>query len=199
MTTSTGETERIRGYLIAQAKKLTPAELVAKLRTDTAPLQAIGSAVPAAHFADRPSPDEWSAAEVYMHILDMNERGARAIEGILDEGAVPPSFLAGLLLEVGRREPDRLVACLAVADGAVVPKGEAPRGRRLLRVSLPLSGLAPLQAGAMPSWNAQLPMQYKVVELALDQGEQQAVLTICSDKLPPVPDGQPVPLLRLKH
>jgi hypothetical protein len=116
-----------------------------------------------------------------------------------DEGAVPPSFLAGLLLEVGRREPDRLVACLAVADGAVVPKGEAPRGRRLLRVSLPLSGLAPLQAGAMPSWNAQLPMQYKVVELALDQGEQQAVLTICSDKLPPVPDGQPVPLLRLKH
>jgi hypothetical protein len=90
MTTSTGETERIRAYLIAQANKLTPAELVAKLRADTAPLQAIGAAVPAAHFAERPSPDEWSAAEVYTHILDMNERGARAIEGILDEGALPP-------------------------------------------------------------------------------------------------------------
>src|SRR5690242_778108 len=90
MATSTGDTERIRGYLVAQANKLTPAQLVAKLRLDTAPLQAIGEAVPAAHFAERPSPDEWSAAEVYTHILEMNERGARAIAGILDEGALPP-------------------------------------------------------------------------------------------------------------
>jgi hypothetical protein len=90
VTTSIDETERIRGYLIAQANKLTPAELVAKLRVDTAPLHAIGAAVPAAHFAERPTPDEWSAAEVYTHILDMNERGARAIEGILDHGAPPP-------------------------------------------------------------------------------------------------------------
>jgi hypothetical protein len=59
------------------------------LRADTAPLQAIGASVPAAHFAERPSPDEWSAAEVYTHILDMNERGARAIEGILDQAALP--------------------------------------------------------------------------------------------------------------
>ena len=89
MTTSTDETERIRAYLIAQANKLTPAELATKLRADTAPLRAIGAAVPAAHFAERPSPNEWSAAEVYSHILDMNERGASAIERILDEGALP--------------------------------------------------------------------------------------------------------------
>jgi hypothetical protein len=130
MTTSTGETERIRGYLIAQAKKLTPAELVAKLRTDTAPLQAIGSAVPAAHFADRPSLREWSAAEVYTHILEMNERGARAIEGILDEGALPPPITdtisgearAGLTdaeqywrTYVARREA--LLQCVSAATG----------------------------------------------------------------------------------
>jgi hypothetical protein len=90
MTTSTDETDRIRGYLVAQANRLTPAELVAKLRADTAPLRAIGAAVPAEHFAERPSPREWSAAEIYTHILDMNERGARAIEGILDEGTLPP-------------------------------------------------------------------------------------------------------------
>jgi len=89
VTTSTDETERIRAYLIAQANKLTPAELATKLRADTAPLRAIGAAVPAAHFAERPSPNEWSAAEVYSHILDMNERGASAIERILDEGALP--------------------------------------------------------------------------------------------------------------
>jgi DinB superfamily len=89
VTQSTDETDRIRGYLIAQANKLTPAELVAKLRADTAPLQAIGAAVPIRHFAQRPGPDDWSAAEVYTHILDMNERGARAIEGILDEGVLP--------------------------------------------------------------------------------------------------------------
>lgn len=90
MTTSSDETQRIRGYLVAQANKLTPVQLAEKLRVDTAPLREIGAAVPVAHFAQRPSPTDWSAAEVYTHILEMNERGARAIEGILDAGALPP-------------------------------------------------------------------------------------------------------------
>jgi DinB superfamily len=87
--TSTDENQRIRSYLLAQAKKLTIPALVAKVREDTAPLQAIGAAVPVARFSQRPAPGEWSAAEVYSHILDVNERGARAIEDILDHGTVP--------------------------------------------------------------------------------------------------------------
>jgi len=88
MTTLEDETQRIRGYLINQANRLSVPELVQKLRTDTAPLRAIGAAVPPEHFEERPGAEEWSAAEVYTHVLDMNERGARAIEGILDTGAL---------------------------------------------------------------------------------------------------------------
>jgi hypothetical protein len=90
MTTPTDEDLRVRGYLIAQANKLSIPDLVQKVRTDTAPLRAVGAAVPAAHFSERPGPNDWSAAEVYTHILDMNDRGARAIEGILDHGELPP-------------------------------------------------------------------------------------------------------------
>ncbi|HLZ68699.1 MAG TPA: DinB family protein [Dehalococcoidia bacterium] len=90
MTTQADEAQRVRGYLLAQANKLSIPELVEKVRRDTMPLREAGAAVPAARFAERPGPDAWSAAEVYTHILQMNETGARAIEGILDGGALPP-------------------------------------------------------------------------------------------------------------
>jgi hypothetical protein len=89
MADPSDEAVRIRSYLLTQANKLSVPELVRKVRDDTAPLHAIGAAVPAAHFAERPRADEWSAAEVYSHIVDVNERGASAIEGILDRGAIP--------------------------------------------------------------------------------------------------------------
>jgi hypothetical protein len=87
--TPTDENLRIRSYLLAQATKLAIPALVTKVLEDTAPLQAIGAAVPSGHFRERPAPGEWSAAEVYTHIIDVNERGARAIEGILDHGTIP--------------------------------------------------------------------------------------------------------------
>jgi hypothetical protein len=90
MAGPTDEDLRVRSYLLAQANKLSLPELVTKVREDTAPLHAIGAAVPAARFAERPAPDEWSAAEVYTHIVQVNESGARAIEGILDHGTGPP-------------------------------------------------------------------------------------------------------------
>lgn len=86
------EAERVRSYLITQANKLTLPELVAKVRADTAPLRDVAAGVPAAHFFDRPEPTEWSAAEVYTHILDMNDRGSAAIRGILDFGEIPETI-----------------------------------------------------------------------------------------------------------
>jgi DinB superfamily len=80
---------RVRSYLLAQANKLGMPALVTKVREDTAPLRAIGAAVPTARFRERPAPEEWSAAEVYTHIIQVNELGARAIEGILDHGEMP--------------------------------------------------------------------------------------------------------------
>lgn len=86
------EAERVRSYLITQANKLTLIELVAKVRADTAPLQEVAASVPAEHFFDRPEPAEWSSAEVYTHILDMNDRGSAAIRGILDSGTIPATI-----------------------------------------------------------------------------------------------------------
>ncbi len=83
------EIARLRGYLVAQAAKLSVSELVGKLRKDVAPLRQVGVSVPAARFRERPGVDEWSAAEVYTHIIALNDSGAHAIEGILDTGAAP--------------------------------------------------------------------------------------------------------------
>jgi len=84
------EVERIRGYLVVQANKLSVAGLVEKVRKDVQPLRDVAASVPAERFRERPGPEDWSAAEVFTHIITMNEHGAAAIEGILDTGALPP-------------------------------------------------------------------------------------------------------------
>lgn len=83
------ERERVRGYLIAQAAKLPLPDLVAKVRADTQPLRAVAASVPADRFAERPGAEDWSAAEVFSHILQMTKDGSRAIESILDTGVGP--------------------------------------------------------------------------------------------------------------
>lgn len=89
MTMPSAEADRIRSYLIAQANKLSLSDLVEKVRTDCAPLREAGASVPAERFNDRPAEGEWSAAEVWTHVLEMSEHGARSITGILDSGALP--------------------------------------------------------------------------------------------------------------
>jgi hypothetical protein len=84
------EAERVRGYLIDQANKLTIPALVDKVRTDSSALQAASESVPDGRFSERPAEGEWSAAEVWTHVLEMSEHGSRAISGILDSGTVPP-------------------------------------------------------------------------------------------------------------
>lgn len=90
MTTQQTEDERVRSYLLAQANKLSIPELVEKVRRDVLPLQEVAATVPPDRFFERPGHDDWSAAEVFTHILEMNERGAQAIEGVLDHGTLPP-------------------------------------------------------------------------------------------------------------
>ena len=71
------EVARVRGYLTSQAAKLSLPELVEKLRKDSAPLKDVAASVPAERFRARPGPDDWSAAEVLTHVLEMTESGAR--------------------------------------------------------------------------------------------------------------------------
>jgi len=89
MTQPQNENDRVRGYLIAQANKLSIADLVEKVRNDTTPLKQAAKIVPQDHFSTRPVEGEWSAAEVWTHILDMNDHGARAIPAIIENGSQP--------------------------------------------------------------------------------------------------------------
>jgi hypothetical protein len=89
MTQPQNEAERIRGYLVAQANKLSLPDLVEKVRTDTVPLREAAAAIPPERIGDHPIEGEWSAAEVWTHILDMNEHGARAIPAIIERGELP--------------------------------------------------------------------------------------------------------------
>ncbi len=90
MTTTNDETERVRSYLISQANKLSIPDLVEKVRRDTLPLWDAAAAVPEERLAERPGAEDWSAVEVLTHVLEMNDRGADAIEGIIASGAIPP-------------------------------------------------------------------------------------------------------------
>ena len=63
------EQARIRGYLVAQGAKLSPAAIVEKVQAAMADLRAGAVAVPAARFAERPAPEEWSGNEVMAHVV----------------------------------------------------------------------------------------------------------------------------------
>ena len=85
------EVQRVRGYLLSQAARLTVPELIEKLRRDALPLREAAASVPAARFHERPGSEDWSAAEVFGHILDMTEHGAAAIGAVLDGERHPPA------------------------------------------------------------------------------------------------------------
>jgi len=83
------EAQRIRGYLVTQAARLSIPDLVAKLRRDVLPLRAAAGRVPADRFDERPADGEWSAAEVFTHVLEMTEFGDAAICAIITDGRAP--------------------------------------------------------------------------------------------------------------
>jgi uncharacterized damage-inducible protein DinB len=78
------EYARIRGYLTAQAAKLPPAEIVAKVQAAMDQLQAAARAVPAGRFDAPPAPGEWSANEVMAHVVESGRHFGEAIVRMLD-------------------------------------------------------------------------------------------------------------------
>jgi hypothetical protein len=104
MTTLTDEQLRIRGYLQAQAAKLSLADLIAKVQADQEQVRAAADAVPAARFADRPADGEWSANEVLAHVVESGRAVAGGIRSVLDGGA--PTALADRI----RPDPERHTA-----------------------------------------------------------------------------------------
>src|SRR5256885_8876431 len=86
----TDEQKRIRGYLQAQGAKQTPAEIVAKVEAAMADLAKAARAVPAARFAERPEPEEWSANEVLAHVVAADTYFGGGIVAVLQGRAAPP-------------------------------------------------------------------------------------------------------------
>jgi hypothetical protein len=79
------EQARIRGYLVAQAAKLTPAAIVEKVQAAMADLRAAAAAVPPGRFAERPAPGEWSGNEVMAHVVAADQYFGGNIVGIFDD------------------------------------------------------------------------------------------------------------------
>jgi uncharacterized damage-inducible protein DinB len=80
----TDEQTRIRGYLTAQGAKLSPAEIVDKVRAAMDELRAAAHAVPDARFGERPAAEEWSANEVMAHVVTAGRHFGGAIVRLLD-------------------------------------------------------------------------------------------------------------------
>jgi hypothetical protein len=89
----TDEEARIRSYLEAQGAKLSPSEVVDKVRAAMEELRAAALAIPAARFDEQPAPGEWSGNEVMAHVVAAGDRFGGAIVRILD--GVPAGTPAG--------------------------------------------------------------------------------------------------------
>jgi hypothetical protein len=78
------EQRRIRGYLQAQGAKLSPADVIEKVRAAMAELREAALAVPAARFEERPAHDEWSGNEVMAHVVDAGRHFGDQVIAVLD-------------------------------------------------------------------------------------------------------------------
>ena len=69
---------------------LTPAEIVTKVEAAMADLGKAARAVPAARFAERPEPEEWSANEVLAHVVAADGYFGGGVVAILEARPAPP-------------------------------------------------------------------------------------------------------------
>jgi len=85
----TDEQRRIRSYLQAQGAKLSPVQVIEKIRAAMTELSAAALSVPAARFGERPAPTEWSANDVMAHVVDADAHFGGGIVSILDGRPAP--------------------------------------------------------------------------------------------------------------
>ncbi len=98
----TDEQTRIRGYLTAQGAKLSPAEIIDKVRAAMDQLRAATEMIPPARFDERPAAGEWSGNEVMAHVVEAGRHFGGAIIRLLD-GLPPGGVRDRLERDVPRR------------------------------------------------------------------------------------------------
>ena len=106
----TDEQKRIRGYLQAQGAKLSPLDVIDKVRAAMADLSMAAGAVPAVRFTERPEPEEWSGNEVMAHVVDAGRHFGDQIVAILDGR---PRVATDRTREEGERTAEEWCALLA--------------------------------------------------------------------------------------
>jgi uncharacterized damage-inducible protein DinB len=120
----TDEQARVRGYLTAQAVKLSPSEIVDKIRVAMDQLRAAARAIPAGRFDERPAAEEWSANEVMAHVVTAGRHFGGAIVRLLD-GFPPGGVRDRLERDVPSRSPDDWWATLEQDRAALFARVEA--------------------------------------------------------------------------
>ncbi|HLZ68724.1 MAG TPA: DinB family protein [Dehalococcoidia bacterium] len=84
---------RVRAYLLAQGEKLSPAEIVEKVRESQGTVLAAAGRVPAARLGKAPAAGEWSVAEVLQHVIGSGAGvGRRIVETVEQRQAAPALF-----------------------------------------------------------------------------------------------------------
>jgi len=97
------EERRILEYLQAQGAKQSPAAVVERVRAAMEDVRAAAGEVPAARFAERPAPDEWSANEVMAHVLSAGTYFGAAIVRVLDGAPAGPGIREALPADIPAR------------------------------------------------------------------------------------------------
>ncbi len=91
MAPMTEEQRRIRSYLQAQGAKVSPGEIIEKVRAAMEEVRAALFTVTADRFTGRPGADEWSANEVMAHVVSAGSHFGGGIVRILDGGSAGPA------------------------------------------------------------------------------------------------------------
>lgn len=85
-----GRNARVRGYLVGQAAKLSPAAIVERVREAQAGVLAAAAAIPTGRLAQPPAAGAWSAQDVLAHLLAWSESCTVSIVGTLQRGVATP-------------------------------------------------------------------------------------------------------------
>src|SRR5437763_8076167 len=85
------EVARVRSYLVSQAMRRTPEQLVEALREAHHQFLAATAAIPDAAFRTIPIEGEWSAADVLTHVRAIAAFDERSICGVIERDEQPPN------------------------------------------------------------------------------------------------------------